>query len=452
MGNGKLLVLGVGTTLGVVAQTAVLFIAIRRERVSLRPLWGLDARIKKFGTMAGAMVLYVLISQAGLIVGNQIASTAAASGPAIYNYTWLVLMLPFGMIGVTVLTVVMPRLSRNAAADDQPAVLADLSFATRLTMLVLIPVVAFMTVAGPAIGSALFAYGNFGDVDAGYLGMAISLSAFTLIPYSMVLLQLRVFYAREQPWTPILLIVVITAVKIAASLVTPFVTDDPELIAGYLGLANGLGFLAGAAVGHVLLRANLKPPGGRLISLDALRTILVTIAASLAAGLVGHAADRLLGLASLTEKAGGGGSILRLVILGLIMVPIIATVLVMAGVPDAQAAVGAIRRRLGRGATAAAPATRVPDPPRVGMPLTYADRSSSPPSRPRHHESAGSGEPQSAHCQSRATERTSGDRRPRRRFHARRWRHDPHPPTERGRLPAGRARRVAPTAVWPSTR
>ena len=31
----------------------------------------------------------------------QIASTAAASGPAIYNYTWLLLMLPFGMIGVT---------------------------------------------------------------------------------------------------------------------------------------------------------------------------------------------------------------------------------------------------------------------------------------------------------------------------------------------------------------
>ena len=175
MGNAKLLVLGIGTTLGVFAQTAVLLVAIRRERVSLRPLWGLDDRLKRFGAMAAAMVLYVLISQAGLVVGNQIASTAAASGPAIYNYTWLVLMLPFGMIGVTVLTVVMPRLSRNAAADDIPAVLADLSLATRLTMVTLIPIVAFMTVGGPAIGSALFAYGNFGNVDAGYLGMAISL-------------------------------------------------------------------------------------------------------------------------------------------------------------------------------------------------------------------------------------------------------------------------------------
>ena len=163
-------------------RPAVLLVALRRQRVDLRPLWGIDERLKRFGTMAAAMVLYVLISQLGLVVGNQIASTAAASGPAIYNYTWLVLMLPFGMIGVTVLTVVMPRLSRNAAADDTQAVLADLSLATRLTLITLIPIVAFMTVGGPAIGSALFAYGHFGGVDAGYLGVAIALSAFTSDP------------------------------------------------------------------------------------------------------------------------------------------------------------------------------------------------------------------------------------------------------------------------------
>src|SRR6202008_4660012 len=122
-------------------------------------------RLKKFGTMAAAMVLYVLISQIGLIVGNQIASEAAASGPAIYNYTWLVLMLPFGMIGVTVLTVVMPRLRRNAAAGGMPAVRAALSPAPRLTMVTLIPIVGMMTVGGPAIGSGLFAYGNFGETD-----------------------------------------------------------------------------------------------------------------------------------------------------------------------------------------------------------------------------------------------------------------------------------------------
>lgn len=373
MGNTKLLVLGIGTTVGVFAQAAVLLVAITRQHISLRPLWGIDQRLKRFGAMAAAMVFYVLISQLGLVVTNQIASTAAASGPAIYNYTWLVLMLPFGMIGVTVLTVVMPRLSRNAAADDIPAVLADLSLASRLTMITLIPTVAFMTVGGPAIGSALFAYGHFGDVDAGYLGAAIALSAFTLIPYAVVLLQLRVFYAREQPWIPIVIIVVITTVKIAASLLAPHLTDNSELVAGYLGLANGVGFLAGAIVGYYLLRKALRPSGGHLLGAAEARTILVTITASLLAGLIAHVVDRLLGLGKLTAYGGGAGSLLRLFVLAVIMLPILAAVMLRARVPEAQAALAAFRGWLGgrpvpRSRTAPPPANQAAAADRVSRP------------------------------------------------------------------------------------
>ncbi|MCB1287204.1 MAG: murein biosynthesis integral membrane protein MurJ [Mycobacterium sp.] len=378
MGNAKLLVLGIGTTLGVVAQAAVLFIAIRSERISLRPLWGIDDRLKRFGTMAAAMVLYVLISQVGLVVGNQIASTSAASGPAIYNYTWLVLQLPFGMIGVTILTVVMPRLSRNAAAGDNPAVLADLSLATRLTLVTLIPVVAFMTVGGPAIGSALFAYGKFGEVDANYLGMAIALSAFTLIPYALVLLQLRVFYARDEPWTPILIIVVITAVKIVMSLLAPHVTDDPDLVAGYLGTANGIGFLAGAILGHLLLRRSLRPPGGRLIDAAVVRTVVVTSAAAIVAALVAAAFDHGLGLQEvLTVRGGGAGSLLRLLILTAVMLPILVAMMLAARVPDAVAGWSAVHRRLVRKPRPATP----PDSqlPHEAPHVTYPE-----PSKPAH--------------------------------------------------------------------
>ena len=363
MGNAKLLVLGIGTTLGVFAQTAVLLVAIRRRRISLRPLWGIDDRLKRFGAMAAAMVFYVLISQIGLIVTNQIASTAAASGPAIYNYTWLVLMLPYGMIGVTVLTVVMPRLSRNAAADDTGAVLADLSLATRLTMITLIPTVAFMTVGGSAMGSALFAYGHFGDVDASHLGAAIALSAFTLLPYSVVLLQLRLFYAREQPWIPIAIIVTITIVKIVASLIAPHLTDNPDLVAGYLGLANGLGFLAGAIAGYFLLRNALRPTGGHLLGVAEVRTILVTTTASLLAGLIAYVVDVMMGMQRLTAYGGGAGSLLRLFVLAVIMAPIVAVVMVRAQVPEAVAALAVFRRWIG--ATPARPKPAPPPPGRV---------------------------------------------------------------------------------------
>jgi putative peptidoglycan lipid II flippase len=368
MGNAKLLVLGIGTTLGVFAQAAVLLVAIRRQRISLRPLWGIDERLKRFGAMAAAMVFYVLISQLGLVVTNQIASTAAASGPAIYNYTWLVLMLPFGMIGVTVLTVVMPRLSRNAAANDIPAVLADLSLATRLTMITLIPIVAFMTVGGSAIGSALFAYGHFGEVDASYLGGAIAMSAFTLVPYALVLLQLRVFYAREQPWIPIVIIIVITTVKIIASLIAPHVTDNRDLVAGYLAFANGLGFVAGAIAGYYLLRNALRPPSRHLLGAPEVRTILVTTTASLLAGLIAHVVDELMGMRRLTAFGGGAGSLLRLFVLAVIMSPIFAAVMVRAQVPEARAALAAVRGWLGGRPASARPRRRVMPPPSSSVP------------------------------------------------------------------------------------
>ncbi len=183
-----------------------------------------------------------------------------------------------------------------------------------------------------------------------------------------MLLQLRVFYARQQPWTPIVLILVITSVKIAASVAVPRLVDDPGMVAGYLGLANGLGFLAGATIGYLVLRANLNPPGGKMISLDVVRTILVTIVASMIAGLAAHVVDQLLGLEALTEHGGGLGSLLRLFVLGVIMLPILG-----GGAVGGQGPRRA--RRGGRDRSAGCPAARTP----------AASRAPDRPRRPARH-------------------------------------------------------------------
>ena len=98
-----------------------------------------------------------------------------------------------------------------------------------------------------------------------------------------------------------------------------------DAVVGFL-----IGFFAQAIAGSVVyassgnqLTLGAIAAGGRLISLAVVRTILVTVAASLIAGLVAHVIDQLLGLESLTRNWGGGGSLLRLFVLGLIMVPII---------------------------------------------------------------------------------------------------------------------------------
>ncbi len=340
----RLLVLGLGFTLGVVVQVVTLLPAIRRQGISLRPLWGVDARLKTFAGMGVAIVLYVLISQIGFAIGTRIAATVDPSGPVIYQQAWLLLQLPYGILGVTVLTAIMPRLSRNAADEDTPAVVDDLSVATRLTMVSLIPVVAFLTFAGPQVGHALFGYGNFGAADAERLGHAVSWSAFTLIPYALVLIHLRVFYAREQAWTPTWIILGITGVKVALSLLAPVVASDDQQVVSLLGVANGLGFTAGAAIGAVLLRRSL----GSLRMANVGKTVVLVVIASIAGGSALIAANSVLDLDRLAERFGGPGAFVQVGISAIVMLGVTFALLYFAGVTEVVAGAVAVTRVVNR--------------------------------------------------------------------------------------------------------
>ncbi len=120
-------------------------------------------------------------------------------------------------------------------------------------MIALVPVVVFFTLAGPQVGEALFGYARFSG-DAGRLGDALDWSAFTLIPYALVLIHLRVFYAREQAWTPTWIILGITGVKIVLSALAPVFASSGDQVVIILGAVNGVSFAVGAVIGGYLLR------------------------------------------------------------------------------------------------------------------------------------------------------------------------------------------------------
>ena len=339
--NPHVALLGLGTTLGVVVQCLIMVPALRKLRIDLRPLWGIDERLKQFGGMALAIITYVAISQAGYIVTTRIASTASEAAPIIYQQHWMLLQVPYGIIGVTLLTAIMPRLSRNAADGDDEAVVRDLTLGTKLTFIALIPIIVFMTALGPDIGHALFAYGNFDGDTARILGLTISFSAFTLIPYALVMLHLRVFYAREEAWTPTMIIAGITATKIVLSYLAPMVADSTQSVVVLLGAANGFGFIAGALIGAFLLRRKL----GTLQAATVMRTSIWAFAAALVgiaatyllrwlvrdlAGVdIPGALGRLIGLPSL-------GFLIEVMILGIIFVIVTGLVLSRSKLPEVQ--------------------------------------------------------------------------------------------------------------------
>ncbi len=362
MSTAAVLFLGIGTTLGVVAQAMVLLPSIRRAKVPIRPLWGLDPRFKKFGSMAAAIVVYVAISQVGFVVTYNVASGSSEGAALIYNIVWLLLQVPYGVLGVAVLTAIMPRMSRNAAQQDGQAVISDLTMATRMTMAAMIPVITVMTVASTPISLVLFQYGNFGTDDAAMLADTLSLAAFSLVPYALVLLHLRVFYASSDGWTPTWIVIGITAVKVGLSLLAPRLANDPSQVVAFLHFANGAGFVAGAIVGAALLRRRLGPLRLRYT----FSSMFMVFAASMAGAAAYFGYLILRRFIVPLDFLGRFNAWIDLIAATVLILGVSYAILYKLGVPEVEVVFGALGRvagklRRGAGTPAGAPASATKD-------------------------------------------------------------------------------------------
>jgi putative peptidoglycan lipid II flippase len=281
MGDAKLWVLGVGTTLGIVVQAAVLLPALRRSGFRWRWRWGWDPRLSSFGGLAGWVALYVLAGQLGLVITYRIASATASGGVSTYAYAWTLLIVPYGVLGNSVLTALMPRISRGAADGKIDEVVADLSLGTRMSALLLLPISALLTVAGAQIAIVLFSYGHSDLAQADRLGHTLAASAFGLLPYAVVLLQLRVFYALGDARTPTVIMALMVAGKIGLSLLAPVVLSAQQVVIG-LAAANSASFVIGGAAGQVWLWHRLGSLHTRRVAGTVVRIAVAACVAALA--------------------------------------------------------------------------------------------------------------------------------------------------------------------------
>jgi putative peptidoglycan lipid II flippase len=294
MSDPKILVLGLGVLIGMTAQAVYLFPALRRSGFRFKWRWGIDPRLKEFGSLALWILGYVAVSQVGQVINTRVLTGGAAGGASIYSNAWLLFQLPYGVIGVSLLTAIMPRMSRAAADGDTKRLIGDLSYGSRLSTLTLLPVSAVMAVAGTSIGVALFALGKGSVAEAERLGEALAVSAFGLLPYALVMLQMRVFYAMKDARTPTLVMVVMTVVKIPLLYLASAILTPENVVLGVM-MVNSLVFVVGAVLGQVWLWVKL----GHLRSKRVLGVILFTVIASVlgvvAAALVGTLVPDSLG-------------------------------------------------------------------------------------------------------------------------------------------------------------
>ena len=158
-----------------------------------------------------------------------------------------------------------------------------------------------------------------------------------------MLLHLRVFYAREEAWTPTFIVAGITGTKVLLSMLAPLVASSPQDVVILLAAANGFGYVAGAVIGTFLLRRTLGVLNGRSV----VHTALWAIGASIAGVVVAYGLDMLvmLILGGLFENFGSVGFIIRTMLAGVVFLVVTGVVLWRSKLEEVLA-FGAVLRRI----------------------------------------------------------------------------------------------------------
>jgi putative peptidoglycan lipid II flippase len=322
LSDPKLLVLGLGTMAGIIAQALVQLPGLRRAGFRFGWRWGWDPRLTQASGMAAWFVVYVLVGQLGFVITTRSAAQGDPGGVVIYSLVWLLLQLPYGVLGYSLLTAIMPRMSRAAADADWRGVVEHLSLGSRYLIVLLAPIVVVFTLAGESIGVALFSLGKAGS-NAERLGVALAVSAFGLLPYAVTMLQLRVFYSMADARTPTMINAIMVAVKLPLLLACPMFLDDADVVLG-LTAANSLSLAVGALIGQAWLRWRL----GRVETRRSLITFRNCVVAAVPAVVA------VAGLRSVTDLDGVSGAWLDLTFTTLIVGILMGLTLLLLRAPE----------------------------------------------------------------------------------------------------------------------
>jgi putative peptidoglycan lipid II flippase len=343
--DGQVWLLGIGTTLGIAVQALVLLPLLRKVGVPLRPRWGLkNTGLREAGSLGLWVIGYVAVSQIGVVVATRTANEAlrhGGLGSLALATASLLFQMPYGIIGVALLTALVPRMSRAAARSDVPGVVSDLSLGTRLSAVGLLPVTAALIVLGPALGIVALARGETSLTDAEAVGTALAAGAFGLLPLAVTLLQLRVFYAMKDARTPTLIQVGMVAVRVPLLLLVPTLVDPQHVVAGLM-VVTSLTYVAGWVIGDLTLRRRL----GGLHTRETFEPVARVLAVSAVAGAVGWVVTNVTEDVVGTSTAGS----LVTVLVGTVVIGGVALAgLVVTRVPEIREPLEALRARRGRG-------------------------------------------------------------------------------------------------------
>ena len=197
----QLVLLGLGTSLGVVLQGVALVPSLLRADLRrLRWRWNpRDDALRDVAHLGAWTFGFVVANQAALFVVTILAGSVAGPDPvSSYTYAYAFFQLPYGIIAVTVMSVVAPDLAEKWSTDQPEAFLHRMSGGLRAVLALVIPsAVGMLLLAKPGI-ALLLGIGHSTPAGTATAGVALAMFALGLPGFCAYLYFVRVLQAMQR--------------------------------------------------------------------------------------------------------------------------------------------------------------------------------------------------------------------------------------------------------------
>lgn len=253
--------LGATATAGIVVQAVLLLLFWRRVNLSLRPdfRWR-GVGLNHIGRLAGWTFLMVIAGQLAGLVQSRVLSGASGQGAAILasQNAWLLFMLPYSIIVLSIGTPYFTQLSEHAAAGRDDDVRADIGRSIRtLGLFIVIATAALAVAAVPA--SRIFTESSRDALAAAPVLLCFLVG---LVPLAVLFVIQRTFYAYNDTRTPFLFTLLQCGLVVVTALVAGAVLPVQQLAAG-VALGQSLSSLVQVVIATWLLSRRLGGIGTR---------------------------------------------------------------------------------------------------------------------------------------------------------------------------------------------
>ncbi len=169
-----------------------------------RPRWGWrHPGVRRILKLMAPAVLGSSVAQINLLLDTVIASFLAAGSLSWLYYSDRLMEFPLGLLGVTLGTILLPRLSRQHAQASDTEFRRTLDWALRLLLVVGMPAALALGILGLPMLITLFEYGEFSSHDSRMTSYSLLAYAFGLPAFLMVKIFAPAFFARQNMRTPV---------------------------------------------------------------------------------------------------------------------------------------------------------------------------------------------------------------------------------------------------------